>query len=168
MGTVMDEVLFLLENDALSWFAAFDDLGSVATALSDTGVSLKGTDNLGLGASGATGSYNAADLVASLQLERHAQLPEEASAAACLEAIDKTVGAKLDIFASGYTSPADIEWDSRRFRDLLVISAMFGEQSPAALAHAFDEARNAVDHYPDHLKSRYRTWVERVEGCWHL
>jgi hypothetical protein len=120
MGPVMGEVLWLLELQAPSWFAAFDDLGGVVKALSGTGVSLKGIDDLGLGASGVPGSYNAADLLASLQLERHAQLPEEVSAVTCLEAIDKTVGAKLDIFASGYTSPEDIEWDSRRIRDLLV------------------------------------------------
>jgi hypothetical protein len=25
-----------------------------------------------------------------------------------------------------------------------------------------------VDRYPDHLKSRYQSWVERAEACWHL
>ena len=376
MGAVMDEVLFLLEKEAPSWFAAFSDLGGVVTALSDTGANLKGAENLGLGASGAPGSYNAADLLASLQLERHIERPGDVPAATCLEAIDRTVGAKLDIFASGYTTPVNIEWDSRRIRDLLVriraslelpenisrshpaqcelfgshwdfdgsptegtveskpvpsardslwpelrnrgfieftdrlahrpnsdsievvafvpldpaerransypeglfrlavgvfwpklaerdgtrmnnrgqfrprlqdcflemwlmpaeqaaaggptcfdsvsqavtalsndaearfsiwrdlsskkclleqpdwailtyyptmrghgsatsvprslIGAMFGEQSPASLTAAFDEARKAVDRYPDHLKSRYRTWVDRAEACWHL
>ena len=120
MGAVMDEVLFLLEREAPSWFAAFDDLGTIVKALSGTDVSPRGTENLGLGASGAPGSYSAADLLASLQLERHAQLPQEVSAATCLEAIDKTVGANLDIFTSGCTTPVDIERDSRHIRDLLV------------------------------------------------
>jgi len=120
MGAVMDEVLFLLESEAPPWFAAFSDLGNVVQALSGRDVGLKGTERLGLGASGRPGSYSATDLLASLQLERHAHQPEEVSAATCLEAIDATVGAMLDIFSSGFTTPIDIEWHSRRIRDLLV------------------------------------------------
>jgi len=109
MGAVMREVLFLLESEALPWFAAFIDLGSVVAALSGRNVSPKGTESLGLGASGAPGSYSTNDLLASLELERHAQQPEDVSAAICLEAINATVGAMLDIFSSGFTTPLNIE-----------------------------------------------------------
>jgi hypothetical protein len=120
MGAAMGEVLFLLEREAPPWFAAFSELGNVVKALSDKDICLKGTECLGLGTSGLPGSYKAADLLASLQLERHSHSAEEVSVATCLAAIDATVGARLDIFASGFSTPISIESDSGRIRDLLV------------------------------------------------
>jgi hypothetical protein len=47
-----------------------------------------------------------------------------------------------------------------------LLSTMFEDGSPAELAAGFQKARKAVSRYPDHLKPRYQSWVERVEAGW--
>ena len=47
-----------------------------------------------------------------------------------------------------------------------LINTMFEGRSPTELAAGFSKARKAVDRYPDHLKHRYLSWVERVEAGW--
>lgn len=120
MGAAIREVLFLLNNEAPPWFAAFNDLAKVVRALTGMDDCLIGTESLGLGSIAAPGSFRAADLIATLQLERHAHSPDQVSASTCLEAVDVTVRAMLDSFGPGYDSPCLIEFDSRRIRDLLV------------------------------------------------
>jgi len=119
MAAVLRETICLLQEQGPPWFAAFEDLGSVVRAMTENQTPAKWTEALGLGASGRPGSYNACDLLASLQVERHSQSPDSVSASDCLDAIDATVGARLDIFAPGYTTPIQIEIESHRIRDLL-------------------------------------------------
>ena len=118
MAAVLREAIYLLEEQAPPWFTAFEDLGSVVLAMSDNGTPAKGTERLGLGASGAQGSYYACDLLASLEVERHTQSPDSISSSTCVHAIDAAVGAKLDIFSPAFTTPIEVELESYRIRDL--------------------------------------------------
>src|SRR5205823_4982410 len=114
MAAVLREVICLLKEQAPPWFTAFEDLGNVVHAMSENGTPVKGTEKLGLGASGARGSYLACDILASLEVERHTQSPDSISADTCIDAINATVGAKLDIFSPAFTTPIEVEIESHR------------------------------------------------------
>lgn len=119
MAAVLNEVICLLEEQAPPWFTAFEDLGSVVLAMSENAAPLRGTETLGLGTSGAPGSFSACDLLASLKVELHTQSPDSMSASACLAAINASAEAKLDIYSPGFTRPIEVELESYRLRDLL-------------------------------------------------
>jgi hypothetical protein len=119
-AVVLKEAIYLLEEHAPPWFTAFEDLGSVVLAMSENGTQVRGTETLGLGASGAPGSYYACDLLASLKLELHSQSPDSISASACLAAINASAQAKLDIFSPAFTTAIEVEIESYRLRDLLM------------------------------------------------
>ncbi|HBY60053.1 MAG TPA: hypothetical protein DEH78_09535 [Solibacterales bacterium] len=119
MAPVLREAIWLLEEQAPPWFKAFEDLDSVVIAMSEHGPPAKGTESLGLGASGAPGSYSDCDLLASLQVQRHTQSPELVSSSSCVHAIDNAVGAMLHIFAPGFATPIEVEQGTYRIRDLL-------------------------------------------------